>query len=92
MLSEHPIAKGLPKSLSMRSTEMYDEPFHVPEPDELIFEETWETGERFRSGMLWKVGEGTVFYFRPGHETFPVYKQSEVIRILENACRALGQN
>ena len=92
MLSEHPIAKGLPKSVSMRSTEMYNEPFHVPEPDELIFEETWETGERFRSGMLWKVGEGTVFYFRPGHETFPVYKQPEVIRILENACRALGEN
>lgn len=89
---EHPIAKGLAKSLVMRSTEMYDEPFHVPEPDQVVFEETWETGERFRSGMLWQVGEGTVFYFRPGHETFPVYKQPEVIQILVNTCRALGRN
>ena len=33
--------------------EMYDEPFHVPEPDEVIFEERWEGGEWFRSGMVW---------------------------------------
>ena len=86
----HPIAKGLPKSFSLLGTEMYDEPFHVPEPEEVIFVETWETGERFRSGMLWQIGKGRVFYFRPGHETFPVYKQSEAIQILGNACRWLG--
>ncbi len=88
---EHPIAQGFNQSLVMRSTEMYDEPFHVPEPDEVVFEETWQKGERFRSGMLWKVGEGSVFYFRPGHETFPVFKQPEVIQILVNACRTLGR-
>jgi trehalose utilization protein len=69
---------------------MYDEPFHVPAPDEVIFQETWETGEHFRSGMVWGIGKGKVFYFRPGHETFPVYKQAEAIQIIENACRWLG--
>jgi trehalose utilization protein len=33
-------------------TEMYDEPFHVPEPDEVIFEERWASGEWFRSGAI----------------------------------------
>ena len=86
----HPIAKGLPKTLKVTSTEMYNEPFHVPDPDEVIFEETWELGERFRSGMVWNIGKGKVFYFRPGHETYPVYKQPEMVKVIENACRWLG--
>jgi trehalose utilization protein len=69
---------------------MYDEPFHVPEPDVVIFEERWESGEWFRSGCLWQVGKGKVFYFRPGHETFPVYKEREVLQLLANAARWLG--
>jgi trehalose utilization protein len=86
----HPIAKGLPLTFSVTQTEMYNEPFHVPEPDEVIFEESWELGERFRSGMVWNIGKGKVFYFRPGHETYPVFKQPEVIKVIENACRWLG--
>lgn len=70
---------------------MYNEPFHVPDPDQVIFEETWVRGERFRSGMVWNIGQGKVFYFRPGHETFPVYKQQEVMQVIANACRWLGQ-
>jgi len=69
---------------------MYNEPFHVPEPDEVIFEETWQPGERFRSGLVWDIGDGKVFYFRPGHETYAVFKQPEMIKILANACRWLG--
>jgi trehalose utilization protein len=87
----HPIAKGIPSSLTLPATEMYNEPFHIPEPDEVIFEETWETGERFRSGIVWNIGEGKVFYFRPGHETFPVFKQDEIIQILANVCEWLGE-
>lgn len=90
--AKHPIAKGLPATFQIKQTEMYNEPFHVPEPDEVIFEETWEAGERFRSGMVWKIGEGKVFYFRPGHETFPVFKQPEVIQVLENAIEWLGHD
>ena len=86
----HPIVRGLPEFIEVKQTEMYNEPFHVPQPDEVIFEETWELGERFRGGMVWNIEKGKVFYFRPGHETFPVYKQPEMIKILENACRWLG--
>ncbi len=89
---QHPIAAGLPATFQVKQTEMYNEPFHVPAPDEVIFEETWELGERFRSGMVWNIGQGKVFYFRPGHETFPVYKQPEMIQIIANACHWLGRN
>jgi trehalose utilization protein len=87
LLPKHPIARGLPAKWDVHQTEMYDEPFHVPPPDEVIFEERWDKGERFRSGCVWRVGKGRVFYFRPGHETFPVYKQPEPLRVLENAIR-----
>jgi trehalose utilization protein len=89
-LPEHPIAKGLPATWEVAQTEMYGEPFHVPEPDEVIFEERWELGEWFRSGMVWEIGKGKVFYFRPGHEQYPVFKQKEVVKVLENACLWLG--
>ena len=89
---DHPIAKGLPTTFQVKQTEMYNEPYHVPEPDEIIFAETWELGERFRSGMVWNIGKGKVFYFRPGHETYPVFKQREVLKVIENACRWLGRD
>jgi trehalose utilization protein len=87
---DHPIAAGLPTSFDIPHTEMYDEPFQVPEPDVVVFEEKWDSGEQFRSGCLWSVGRGKVFYFRPGHETYAVYKQAETLKVLENAARWLA--
>ncbi len=86
----HPIARDLPATFQIPHTEMYNEPFHVPEPDEVIFRETWESGEWFRSGCVWSIGHGKVFYFRPGHETFDVYLQPEPLQIVGNAVRWLG--
>ncbi len=90
LLPDHPIVKGLPAVWDIPQTEMYGEPFHVPSPDEVVFEEKWDKGEQFRSGCVWKVGVGRVFYFRPGHETYPVFKQAEPLRVIENAARWLG--
>ena len=90
LLPDHPIAAGLPFKWDVKQTEMYDEPFHVPKPDAVVFEEHWDKGEHFRSGCLWQVGQGRVFYFRPGHETFPVFQQAEPLRVLENAVRWLA--
>jgi trehalose utilization protein len=87
---DHPLAAGLPGEFELPHTEMYAEPFHVPEPDEVVLEERWASGDWFRSGMAWRVGKGRVFYFRPGHETFPVYKEEPVLRVLENAVRWLA--
>lgn len=90
LLPDHPLAKDIPREFTIPQTEMYDEPFHVPEPDEVVFEETWKAGERFRSGCVWRLGAGRVFYYRPGHETYPVYRQEIPLKILENAVRWLG--
>ncbi len=90
LLTDHPIAAGLPAKWDIPQTEMYGEPFHVPPPDEVVFEEKWDKGEHFRSGCVWTVGKGRVFYFRPGHETFPVFKQAEPLKVIENAARWLG--
>ncbi len=87
---DHPITRGLPAIFELPQTEMYCESFHVPEPDEVILEERWATGEWFRSGCLWNIGKGKVFYLRPGHETFPIFKNQHMLQLLENAVRHLA--
>jgi trehalose utilization protein len=81
---------ALPAHWDIPQTEMYGEPFHVPAPDEVVFEESWDKGEHFRSGCVWNVGKGRVFYFRPGHEIYPIFKQAEPLKVVENAARWLG--
>ena len=89
LLPQHPIAAGFPEKWDIPQTEMVDEPFHVPAPDAVVFEERWDKGEYFRSGCVWTVRKGRVFSFRPGHETYPVFKQTEPLRVVENAVRWL---
>lgn len=90
-LPEHPVARGIPLTFTIPETEMYDEPFGVPEPDLLIFDETWEGGEYFRSGAVWNLGSGKIFYFRPGHETYRVYFEDMPLRIIRNAAIWMGE-
>ncbi len=90
LIPSHPIAKGIPTHFDIPQTEMYNDPFHVPKPDLVLFQENWDKGESFRSGAIWNVGKGKVFYFRPGHETYPIYTQPIPLRILANAVQWLG--
>lgn len=85
LMPEHPIAKGIPASFTIPQTEVYAGPFHVPKPDAVIFEEKWNDKESFTSGCAWQVGNGRVFYFRPGHEIYPIYNQEIPLKIIENA-------
>ena len=64
---------------------MYGEPADVPDPDSLVFISWFEGGEVFRSGCCYRWGSGRIFYFRPGHETYPIYHQDEVRTVLGNA-------
>jgi trehalose utilization protein len=59
----------------------------VPEPMETVFVSWFQGGEVFRSGLTWKRGAGSVFYFRPGHETYPTYHDANVQRVLKNAVK-----
>ncbi|MBM4004622.1 MAG: trehalose utilization protein ThuA [Planctomycetes bacterium] len=81
----HPIAEGLTSEFfELRHTEMYGEFFDIPPPDEIIFISWFEGGEVFRSGCTFRRGKGKIFYFRPGHETFPIYHDPNVQRVLAN--------
>lgn len=81
----HPIAAGLPDHFELENEEMYGEPFGVPEPLETVFISWFQGGEVFRSGLTYKRGAGNVFYFRPGHETYPTYYDANVQTVLRNA-------
>jgi trehalose utilization protein len=83
----HPIADGLPESFVIPHEEMYGERFDIPQPDELVLVSWFAGGEVFRSGCCWHRGRGKVFYFRPGHETFPVYYQEEVLKVISNGVK-----
>ncbi|MDR3121270.1 MAG: ThuA domain-containing protein [Clostridiales bacterium] len=83
----HPIAEGIDDKILIPHEEMYGEPFGIPAPDELVFASWFEGGEIFRSGCCFKRGKGRIFYFRPGHEAFPVYHMPEIQRVIINAVR-----
>lgn len=84
----HPITRGLSSDcIVIDHEEMYGEHFDIPDPDELVFISWFEGGEVFRSGCVWKRGAGRIFYFRPGHETFPTYHHPDVLKVIENGCR-----
>lgn len=81
----HPIVAGLGEYIEIPKEEMYGERFEIPAPDELVFISWFEGGEVFRSGCCYRRGLGKIFYFRPGHETFPVYHQPEIQQVIKNA-------
>ena len=87
----HPIAEGV-QDFVLDQEEMYASPFDVPPPQTVVFQSFFPIGgEYFPAGICWELGEGKhssagrVFYFRPGHETYPTYFDSNVKRILKNA-------
>jgi trehalose utilization protein len=83
----HPIAAGVPHPLVIEPQEMYGEFFDIPAPDELVFVSSFSGGEVFRSGCCFHRGSGRIFYFSPGHESYPVYHLPGVRRVLANAVR-----
>jgi trehalose utilization protein len=83
----HPIAEGLPEVLDIGEEEMYGELFDIPAPEALVFISWFSGGEVFRSGACYTRGNGKVFYFRPGHETYPTYHNQQIQQVLANAAR-----
>lgn len=80
----HPIADGLPEHFVLEHEEMYGETFDIPAPDELVMISWFAGGEVFRSGCCWRRGRGKLFYFRPGHETYPTYYDENVLKVIAN--------
>ncbi len=81
----HPIANGLPEFIEIEQEETYGERFEIPNPDELVFISWFSGGEVFRSGCCFRRGLGKIFYFRPGHEAYPIYYRKDIRKIIANA-------
>ncbi len=81
----HPIATGISETIELPHEEMYGEHFDIPTPDELVFVSWFPGGEVFRSGCTFVRGNGKIFYFRPGHETYPTYHNTAIQQVLQNA-------
>jgi trehalose utilization protein len=81
----HPITEGVPEVFTIPRQEMYGEYFDIPQPDELVFVSSFSGGEVFRSGCCFTRGAGRIFYFSPGHETYPIYHQPQIQRVIANA-------
>lgn len=83
----HPIAQGIGRYFELEHEETYAEPFSIPNPDEIIFMGWYEGGELFRSGCTYTRENGKIFYFQPGHESFPTFYNENVQTIIRNAVR-----
>ncbi|WP_046174866.1 ThuA domain-containing protein [Domibacillus indicus] len=83
----HPITEGIGEYIELEKEEMYGEHFDIPAPEELIFTSWFEGGEVFRSGCTYTRGNGKIFYFRPGHETYPTYHNKDIQRVIVNAVK-----
>ncbi|MFA6567455.1 MAG: ThuA domain-containing protein [Victivallales bacterium] len=83
----HPIAQGVGEHFELQNSEMYGEPFDIPDDGKVIFMSWFEGGDVFRSGVAFERGNGKIFYFSPGHETYPVFYDKNVLKIIGNAVR-----
>lgn len=83
----HPITAGIGEYIELEHSEMYGEPFGIPEPLETVFISWYQGGDVFRSGVTYRRGAGNIFYFSPGHETYPIYHDANIGTVLKNAVR-----
>ncbi|MDF2935974.1 MAG: glutamine amidotransferase [Paenibacillaceae bacterium] len=81
----HPIVEGIGEYIELPHEEMYGEHFDIPQPDETVMISWFAGGEVFRSGCTFHRGQGKIFYFRPGHETYPTYYNEQVLTVIRNA-------
>ncbi len=81
----HPITRGIDRYFTLPHEETYGEPFVIPTPDKLLLIGNFSGGEVLRAGCLFERGNGKIFYFQPGHESFPTYYVPEVQTVIRNA-------
>lgn len=81
----HPIVQGIDRYIELPHEETYAEPFDIPEPEETLLIGAYSGSEVFRSGVTYKRGNGKIFYFQPGHESFPTFYNEDVKKIIKNA-------
>lgn len=86
----HPITRGIDRYIRLEAEETYGEPFVIPNPDQVLLISSYSGGEVFRAGCLFRRGNGRIFYFQPGHETYPTYQVPAIQTVIKNAVRYLA--
>jgi trehalose utilization protein len=90
---KHPIVRDI-SDFTLPKTERYTEPFEVPEPEAVPLDGLYTLPdgktEQSRQGLVWTVGKGKVFYFQPGHETYPIFFDETVRKVMRNAVEWMG--
>jgi trehalose utilization protein len=81
---DHPIARGV-SAFTIPHTDMFAEPFSVPNPETVVLVSTWDQGETIRSGLTWTIGKGRVVYLRQGHDALPVLFHPSVRQVIANS-------
>lgn len=81
----HPVARGV-TGFTIPRSDMFAEPFNVPEPETVVLVSSWDQGESVRSGLTWTINQGRVAYLRTSHESFPVLFHPCVRQLVSNAC------
>lgn len=81
----HPIAEGIPSGYVIPNEEPYCEYFDIPKPDDIVFLGGFGNGMCIRAGVTFTRGAGKIFFFQPGHDSFPVYNDKVIRRIILNA-------
>jgi trehalose utilization protein len=84
----HPIVQGV-QEFTLPEIERYSEPYKVPPPESVPLEGIYiypnGKEEPTRLGLCWTLGNGRMFYFVPGHETYHDFYLEPVHKILANA-------
>lgn len=83
---DHPIARGI-APFTISKTDMFSEPFAVPEPETVVFVSSWQKGETLRSGLTWTIGKGRVAYLRTGPDNYPVLFHPSIRQAIANSVR-----
>ena len=84
----HPILAGInDRYIELEHEETYAEPFSIPNPDEVLMIGSYEGSEVFRSAVTFHRDNGKIFYFQPGHETFPTFHHPKIQQVITNAVR-----
>ncbi|MGC8641292.1 MAG: ThuA domain-containing protein [Isosphaeraceae bacterium] len=86
---DHPIARGI-APFTIPKTDMFSEPFAVPNPETVVFVSSWAKGETLRSGLTWTIGKGRVAYLRAGPDNYPILFHPSIRQAIANSVRWLA--
>ncbi len=89
VMPQHPIAQGVKAEFTVENDERYTDPYAVPPTDQVPFigDQLVKNGsiDTAKMGFCWSVGKARYFYFQLGHETNPIFFNTEIRKIMANA-------